>query len=677
MAGNLEQFFGSEGFTQLNVKPIINVDSPDIQLRNAMIQNGLEPPDMFYFDGRVHRFHGGGKNKHDKTCWYVLFRDPIPAGSFGDWRLGSSIIFRADTGRELSAAEQIALTNRQHEAKKLRDEEIERERKSASDTADIIWNRTSQIADENHPYLSRKNIQHHGARVTGDGRLIVPLMDEKGKITSLQYIAADGEKRYHPSGETKGKFWLIGEPSQTIYIAEGFATASSIYEATGQMTVISYSASNLVPVTEIIRSQFPQSKLVIVADNDVSGVGLKYADQASAKYGAEVVMPPDTGDANDYVNNGGDLKALLAQKDNSQWLVSADDFSKQPSPISWLVKGWLQDEALIMVHGPSGGGKTFVVLDWCMTMASSMNQWFGNKVKDANVVYLAGEGHAGLRGRVAAWKQHNSIDKLSMWISQSGIDLNTPQGFHMTLQSLNSLPVKPDLIVVDTLHRFLNGDENSSQDTKTMLDACANLMNEFKCSVLLVHHTGVSEEAQHRARGSSAWRGALEIEISVIPAKNDEPMQIVQRKSKDAELSKPLYCNLQSVEINGWLDDDNEPVKSAVIVQADAPNHEQKDSKFAGFMKEFQEAWIAVDMPTDENGAPTISRSALKKYLIDKNICTESSSKHVLNTERNDKLIGALIVSNIIECKKFNNIPTDFYVINEAFSAQLLMQKMG
>ena len=54
-------------------------------------------------------------------------------------------------------------------------------------------------------------------------------------------------------------------------------------------------------------------ELVIVADNDASGTGQKYADQASAKYGARVVMPPIDGDANDYVSAGHDLKILLQQ----------------------------------------------------------------------------------------------------------------------------------------------------------------------------------------------------------------------------------------------------------------------------------------------------------------------------------------------------------------------------
>ena len=104
-----------------------------------------------------------------------------------------------------------------------------------------------------------------------------------------------------------------------------------------------------------------------------------------------------------------------------------------------------------------------------------------------------------------------------------------------------------------------------------MLDACAMLMAEFNCTIILVHHTGVSEETQHRARGSSAWRGALDIEISIVPAKGEAPMEIIQRKSKDAELAPTLYATLEKVIIPGWFDEDGEPVTSAVLVQAGEP----------------------------------------------------------------------------------------------------------
>ena len=259
--------------------------------------------------------------------------------------------------------------------------------------------------------------------------------------------------------------------------------------------------------------------IVIVADNDASGVGQKYAEQACAKHGARMIMPPISGDANDYVQAGNDLAGLINPPKN-EWLIPADAFCAQPAPISWRIKNWVQDQALIMVHGPSGGGKTFVVLDWCLSMASGKPEWAGHKVKPGAVVYLAGEGHHGLRSRVAAWKHHHQAGSLNMWLSKDGCDLNTAEGYQRVSENMKALPNAPAVIVVDTLHRFLLGDENSAQDAKTMLDACNGLMREFNCSVILVHHTGVSDEAQHRARGSSAWRGALDIEVSIVPSKD-------------------------------------------------------------------------------------------------------------------------------------------------------------
>jgi len=148
-----------------------------------------------------------------------------------------------------------------------------------------------------------------------------------------------------------------------------------------------------------------------------------------------------------------------------------------------------------------------------------------------------------------------------MWLSKAGCDLNLPEGYQRVSRALRTLPDPPSCIVVDTLHRFLNGDENSAQDARTMLDACAALQEEFGAAMILVHHTGVSEEAQHRARGSSAWRGALDVEMSVIPGKADQPIELIQRKVKDAEAVDPAHVSLEAVELPGWIDEDGEAVE--------------------------------------------------------------------------------------------------------------------
>jgi hypothetical protein len=436
--------------------------------------------------------------------------------------------------------------------------------------------------------------------------------------------------------------------------------------------VVAYSASNLVPVTGTLREMYGSTQdIVIVADHDASGVGQRYAEQASAKYGARMVMPSILGDANDYAQAGHNLAGLLMPiKDD--WLIPADDFCAQPSPISWLVKRWIQSHALVMVHGPSGGGKTFVVLDWCLRMASGIEEWAGHKVRPGNVVYLAGEGHHGLRGRVAAWKHHHQAGKLAMWLSKDGCDLNTPTGYLKVVEQVRMLPNRPDAIVVDTLHRFLQGDENSAQDAKTMLDACAALMQEFGCTVILVHHTGVSEEAQHRARGSSAWRGALDIEISVIPAKGDKSIEIVQRKSKDAEMAAPVYVDLESVAIPGWFDEDGEAVTSAVVVKGEVPESKQKD-KSLGFA-DFEKAWWSSGAE-ERGGAPYLTKSVMRDWAVTNGISNfpgelAAGSRRNLIDGKNARYITNLLNAKIIEVHE-----NGWIVIEEGQASGMMLKK--
>lgn len=627
------------------------IDPPEIQLRNAMLSAGINPPDVIQFDGKIHRFRSGtsGKKSGDKTGWYVCFNDGVPAGRFGCWRLGSETPFRADIGRQMSAAEEMAIARRLSEARTIREAEQKKTQEAAAISIESIWSSCGPASND-HPYLKRKGVHSHGSRVTGDGRLIVPLFNKDGELASLQYIDSEGGKLYHSGAATKGLSWMIGthDGKGPVYIAEGFATAATIHEATSRPCVAAYTASNLLPVTEMLRNSDPALDLIIVADNDESGIGQKYADQASAKFGARVIMPPVKGDANDYAQAGHDILELLIPKAEESWLVQADEFCSKPAPISWLVKGWLQRDALIMIHGPSGGGKTFCVLDMCLRMAANIEDWADHKVNPGSVVYLAGEGHHGLRGRIAAWKQHNQAGKLNMWLSRGGCDLNQPEGYQKTVSSIRALPKKPDVIIVDTLHRFLHGDENSAQDAKTMLDACSGLMDEFKCSVVLVHHTGVNSEAQHRARGSSAWKGALDIEISVIPQEENSPMQIVQRKSKDAELSKDIYAYLESVAIDGWIDEDGDQVTSAVLsITDDKPKQaEKKDSKLESHKKIFERAWWSGGAESREE-MPYLSRSAFGAFL-ETDGKSKSTIKNYLKPSYGDGPINYLIEREII-----------------------------
>lgn len=546
----------------------VNIDNipPERQAREAMLEALGAAPDEVSLDGRLHRFKVEGDSGTEKTGWYVLHGDGVPAGAFGDWRRDVTQKWHASLPADLTEEARALMEEHCRRAQGLRDEEMKRRRKRAAETCREIWENAPEATDD-HPYLQRKKVRAHGLRLTGDGRLLVPIY-VGADLTSLQYISEDGRKEFQRGGEIGGGYFRIPAAehpaSEAKYIVEGYATGASVHEATGCEVWVALNAGNLSKVGKFLRENLPNARIVFVGDNDESGVGQKKAREAAEAVGGKVIVPPDRGDANDYAAAGKDLRALLLG--TKRWILPVSEFCRKPQPIRWLIKNWVQEDALMMAFGAPGAGKTFVVLDMALSIACpQIKDWHGFKVKHGPVVYLAGEGYVGLKARIAGWMAHKDVGDANMYVSDESVDLNTPEGVRRTVEEVRSYKVAPKLIVVDTLNRFMVGDENKAQDAKTMLDACAALEREFQCTVILVHHTGVAENAQGRARGSSAWRGAMDIELAVIK-ESDEPMVILrQTKNKDAELQSDLVLDQVTVDVPGWFDEDNEQVTTKVM----------------------------------------------------------------------------------------------------------------
>lgn len=556
----------------------IKPGAPEEQLAAAISASGLNPTKSprIALDGKIHRFPVEGDKGTEKAGWYIGFGDNIPAGMFGSWRGGFEQRWRADVGRELSAEELAAYEARIAEITAIKEAERRKYYEQIASAVRKILE-TVPPAPPEHPYLVKKRVGSHGIYQTGDGRLMLPVVKD-GEVVSAQYIEDDGQKQFHGGGEIKGGYFPIGPipPQGTVYVAEGYATAASVYEATGRTTIVALNAGNMPVVAKWLRGKLgPAQEIVIVGDNDESGTGQKAAEEAAHVCGGRAVIPPEVGDANDYVNAGGDLKALL--KGSSSWLTAADDFCAKPAPLAWLVKKWIQRGGLAMVFGDSGCGKTFVVLDWVLRIASDVDDWAGQKVRHGGVVYLAGEGHYGLKARIAGWKQYHKVEHLNAWVSSSDCELNTTEGLAKTISEIRSLEAGDiSVIVVDTLHRFLVGDENKAVDAKTMLDACSTLSRTFDCSVILVHHTGANQDAKGRARGSTAWRGALDNQILVTTS--GDRIKLEQVKNKDGEIAEPVYLEKIPVHLPGWYDDDGEPV-STLILEPDEDGAEKETTK--------------------------------------------------------------------------------------------------
>ncbi|MEB0112784.1 toprim domain-containing protein [Variovorax sp. RTB1] len=266
------------------------IRDPIDSFRHAIASAGMEPPADIHGDGKIYRFSPTGKRRDD-AAWYVMHLDGTPAGAFGNWRDGLAQCWCSKSEREMTPAERTALARRVEAVKRQRDAEQHQRHADAAATAAIRWG--AAMPAMVHPYLTTKGVRAHGVRVDGDS-LLIPMRDSSGNLHSLQTIAPDGTKRFMPGGRVTGCYYSVGRPSGRIVIAEGVATAHTIFEATGIATAAAFSASNLMPVARALRGRFPCADLLIAADDDAATAGnpgRACAEQAALAVGGVVVLP--------------------------------------------------------------------------------------------------------------------------------------------------------------------------------------------------------------------------------------------------------------------------------------------------------------------------------------------------------------------------------------------------
>ena len=238
-------------------------------------------------DGKIHRFAPGGKGNRD--AWYIFFGI---AGAFGDWSQGISESWSIKAGN-LSAKEKQALKDQMENANKKLAGEIESKQKETALVACGKWDMACKTGKS--PYLERKVVEAFEIRFQGNS-LVIPLRDTRGKLWSLQFIQADGEKRFLSGGRKKGCFHHIGglQDGKAVYITEGYATGASVHKATYCATVVAFDAGNLDPVIGALKQAYPNSPLIIAGDDDANkepNRGRVKAEEAARKYGCSVVFP--------------------------------------------------------------------------------------------------------------------------------------------------------------------------------------------------------------------------------------------------------------------------------------------------------------------------------------------------------------------------------------------------
>ncbi|MDP4075230.1 DUF927 domain-containing protein [Acidovorax sp. A1169] len=160
-------------------------------------------------------------------------------------------------------------------AKQRKDEQNSRQLAQAAAAAEALalWDAGSDSGTS--AYLARKGVQAFGVRFTADGWMLVPVRDAAGKLWNLQRVAPERarygtDKLFLKGGRKAGLWHWCGDPAgaDVLLIAEGYATAASLHQATGRPVAVAFDAGSLAPVAKALRQAYPAALLVLCGDDD-------------------------------------------------------------------------------------------------------------------------------------------------------------------------------------------------------------------------------------------------------------------------------------------------------------------------------------------------------------------------------------------------------------------------
>jgi putative DNA primase/helicase len=265
------------------------------EIENAFFNHAADAGVIFtkrplIIDGELHRGHVEGDKKGTKNGAYIIHCDGSPAGWFHHY--GSAI-----TGKWSAGGRRQSMTDvmrKQIEAERQRRQLEQQNRYNyAAEKASAIWTAAKPITDPSqHPYLIKKRVHSHTARLY-ENALTIPIYNKNKQLVNLQFINADGVKRFLAGGKKKACFSVIGTPElkKPLLICEGWATGASLHEFTGHFVVVALDAGNLEPVAMMMRRLYPSIQIIIAGDNDESEVGQRAARAAALGVGGRYILP--------------------------------------------------------------------------------------------------------------------------------------------------------------------------------------------------------------------------------------------------------------------------------------------------------------------------------------------------------------------------------------------------
>jgi 5S rRNA maturation endonuclease (ribonuclease M5) len=347
-----------------------------------------------------------------------------------------------------------------------------------------------------------------------------------------------------------------------IVFTEGERKADALASVGIEATCIMFGSN--APLDKVDWTYLAGKRVTIWPDKDKAGgeFAARLAPYlANFKCQVFVVSPPEDKpakwDAADCIAEGGNPSALIAAAQpvsaipaasNVFKLYTLEELEHLPPP-KWLIDRVMIENGLCLFWAGSDSYKTFLAIDMACCIGSG-SDWHGHSVMTGPVVYVAAEDINGVAKRMVGWRETKGRGKpkANIVLLNDSFTVASPDTDKL-IRSIELLPNKPRLIVIDTLARtFGAGNEDKTSDMGAFVEGCDRIRRATGATVMIVHHTGRNTEQE---RGNVSLRGACDTIFTVQRVGKSGRIKLINTppkgKQKNAEPFKDIHLRVQPV----------------------------------------------------------------------------------------------------------------------------------
>jgi hypothetical protein len=235
----------------------------------------------------------------------------------------------------------------------------------------------------------------------------------------------------------------------------------------------------------------------------------------------------------------------------------------------WLVEDFIGAGEHSCVFGPPGGSKSMIAVDMAAHIAAGV-PWFGRRVQQGAVLFVAAERGGLVQRRLAAIKKVHGFSNIPLGVVSTNIDLcrnllDADAIVRAMAELCAQTQQEPRLITIDTTSRAMaGGDENSPKDVGAFVAAVSRIQEATGAHLQVTHHV---PHEQNRMRGHGALLAACDTTIAV--ERTGDLRTATVMKSNDGEEGGSVAFTIDGIEL--CVDSETGKATTAgIVVPSDA-----------------------------------------------------------------------------------------------------------